>query len=406
MGGICDFVSAVGNASSGNAPPPLKYSAEGMIYLDHNSTTPVAPAVLEEMLPAFAVSYGNPSNLSHAAGRAAANLVSRSRERLATAFDTSPARVVFTSGSTESLNLVIKGMRLSPTRTRILVGSTEHKAVLEAAVTRDEARVELLPVRADGTLDPDAVQDALDDDVALIALMAVNNETGVIHSLNEIFETAKGNGVLTLCDATQAIGRIDLGSFSVADFVAISGHKIYGPKGVGCLIGSREGLNRLNPIASGGGQERGLRSGTLNVPGIVGVGAAVELVESEREGEVIRQTALRDLLHEQLVLRLDGVHLNGHKEKRVCNTLNLRFEGADGEAVIANLQHVAASVGSACQSSVPTPSHVLLAMGLSTLEAEQSVRFSLGRCITSDDVEVAVDDIVLAVTRVRELVDA
>ena len=162
----------------------------------------------------------------------------------------------------------------------------------------------------------------------------------------------------------------------------------------------------MNPIASGGGQERGLRSGTLNVPGIVGLGSAVELVVAERESEVDRQTHLRELLHKQLVLRLDDVFLNGHKERRVCNTLNLRFEGADGEAVMANLQQVAASVGSACQSSVPTPSHVLLAMGRSNREAEQSLRFSLGRCTTTHDVEAAVDDIVLAVTRVREFEDA
>lgn len=377
-----------------------------MIYLDCNATTPVAKNVLGEMLPAFTDEYGNPSNTLHESGRRASRLVELARERVAAPFGANPTRVVFTSGSTESLNLAIKGLQLADGRRRILVGATEHKAVLEAVATRSDAQIETIPVLPDGLLDLGALEASLSDDVALIAVMAVNNETGVIHPLADAFELARSHGALTLCDATQAVGRINLESVSTADFVAISAHKIYGPKGAGCLIGSRDGLGALRPVASGGAQERGLRSGTLNVPGIVGLGAAVAMVTADQTVEIDRQVELRDRLHHQLAARLGGVHVNGHLERRVCNTVNLRFERTDGEAILANLREVAASVGSACQSAVPAPSHVLRAMGLSGAEAEQSLRFSLGRFVTGRDIDAAVDDIVAAVARVRELEDA
>ncbi len=374
-----------------------------MIYLDYNATTPVAEPILEEMLPAFTTAFGNPSNTSHLAGRTAAALVDESRHRIAEPFRANPSRIIFTSGSTESLNLAIKGMELPQGRNRILVGSTEHKAVLEAALSRNDAKVELLPTTNTGLIDLEVLQRSFSDDVALVAVMAVNNETGVISQSHDVFELAKYWGVTSLCDATQAIGRINLGDVASADLIALSGHKIYGPKGIGCLIGNRDGLSILRPIINGGAQERGLRSGTLNVPGIVGLGAAVQLVTSEQHSEVPRLRALRDQLHHALNSRLEGVHLNGHTEHRVCNTVNLRFENASGEAILANLQKVAASVGSACQTSVPAPSHVLLAMGLTPMEADQSVRFSLGRLVTKEDIDEAVDDIVAAVQRVREL---
>ena len=374
-----------------------------MIYLDYNATTPVAQGVLEEMLPVFTRDYGNPSSTFHLAGRKAADLVDRAREGVADILGGSPGRVVFTSGSTEALNLVIKGLEAPVGRTRILVGATEHKAVLEAAAARQGVTVETIPVHADGTLDCDALAATLDARVCLAAVMAVNNETGVIHPVSSVINLAAAHGALTVCDATQAVGRIALEEVAGADFVVLSGHKIHGPKGVGCLVGSRQGLAALRAVASGGAQERGLRSGTLNVPGIVGLAAALRLVTSDREVESARQQALRDRLCRQLDTRLDGVYLNGHRDQRVCNTLNLRFAGADGEAVLANLALVAASTGSACQSAVPAPSHVLRAMGLTSREAEQSLRFSLGRFTTSADVDAAVDDIAAAVTRVRGL---
>jgi len=374
-----------------------------MIYLDCNATTPVAESVLEEMLPVFTEDYGNPSSTFHEPGRRAADRVDRAREMVAASLGANPGRVVFTSGSTEALNLTIKGLDLPSGRSRILVGATEHKAVLEAAAARPDASVELVPVHADGTVDLDALAATLGDDVALLALMAVNNETGVIHPIAAAIELAAEQGVLTLCDATQAVGRIPLDAAATADYVAISAHKIYGPKGVGCLIGSRAGLSALRPVASGGAQERGLRSGTLNVPGIIGLGAAVTLVTADQSLEVEREVLLRDRLQEQLVARLRGVEVNGHLDQRVCNTLNVRFKGADGEAILANLRHVAASTGSACQSAVPAPSHVLRAMGMAPAEAEQSLRFSLGRFTTEADIGAAVEDIVAAVARVREL---
>ena len=374
-----------------------------MIYLDYNATTPVAEGVLEEMLPAFTADFGNPSNTSHAPGRRASRLVDVARERVGTVLQANPGRVIFTSGSTEALNLAIKGLTLPPGRNRFLIGATEHKAVLEAAAARTDVTAELLPVRGDGTLDLDALEDALADDVALVAYMAVNNETGVIHPIAKVQARAASVGAMTLCDATQAVGRIALDDVAKADLVALSAHKIYGPKGVGCLVGSREGLRALNPVVSGGGQERGLRSGTLNVPGIVGLGAAVALVTADLDIESERQRQLRDLLQSQIQERLGDVHLNGHPELRVCNTLNLRFEGADGEAILTNLRQVAASAGSACQSAVPVASHVLRAMGLTAVEADRSLRFSLGRPTTAKEIEAAVDDVVSAVTRVREL---
>lgn len=374
-----------------------------MIYLDCNATTPVAESVLEEMLPVFTDDYGNPSSTFHEPGRRAAARVDRAREMVAAPLGANPGRVVFTSGSTEALNLAIKGLDLPPGRSRILVGATEHKAVLEAAAARSDASVEMVPVHADGTADLDALAATLRDDVALLALMAVNNETGIIHPIAPAIELAAEQGVLTLCDATQAVGRMPLDAAAAADFVAVSAHKIYGPKGVGCLIGSRAGLSALRPVASGGAQERGLRSGTLNVPGIVGLGAAVALVTADQVLEVERQVRLRDRLHGELAARLRGVEVNGHPGQRVCNTLNVRFEGTDGEAVLANLQQVAASTGSACQSAVPAPSHVLRAMGLTSAEAEQSLRFSLGRFTTASAIDSAVEDIVAAVARVRDL---
>ncbi len=373
-----------------------------MIYLDYNATTPVAESVLDEMLPAFTGHFGNPSNTHHSAGRRACALVDQARERVAAPFGANPTRVIFTAGATESLNLAIKGVKLPSGRTRILVGATEHKAVLEAGAARRDAQVESVAVLSDGTLDLNAFAAALADDVALVAVMAVNNETGVIHPVQEAFDLARECGALTLCDATQAVGRIGLQDLSSLDFVALSAHKIHGPKGVGCLIGSRDGLAALTAIASGGGQERGLRSGTLNVPGIVGLGAAVEYATTDISVQVQNSTRLRDKLHFELDSRLFGTYLNGNADSRACNVLNLRFDDADGEAILANLQEVAAATGSACQSAIPVPSHVLRAMGLTPTEAEQSLRFSLGRYTTDEEIDAAVEDIVSAVGRVRD----
>lgn len=373
-----------------------------MIYLDHNATTPVAGPVLDEMLPVFSTRFGNPGSTYHGPGRVAAALVDDARSRVAAAFDASPSRVVFTSGSTEAINLAIKGLELRG-RSRMLVSATEHKAVLESAEARPGVAVDRIPVNADGRVDLDALQLMVNDDVALIAVMAVNNETGVINDFATVSEIARNKGCLTLCDATQAVGRIDLRSFTGADILVMSAHKVYGPKGIGALVATRQAHAALGAQISGGGQERGLRSGTLNAPGIVGLAAAVDLVLHTMPTAVDRQRHLRDRLERELAQRLGGVHLNGSRDHRVCNTVNLRFDGADGEAILANLDVVAASTGSACQSAVPAPSHVLLAMGLTSAQAEQSLRFSLGLETTDEQITAAIEDIVRAVQRVRSL---
>jgi len=372
------------------------------LYLDHNATTPVAPQVLEEMIPVFSEAFGNPGSSYHGPGRQAKVLVDQARERVAEAFSASPSRIVFTSGSTEAINLSVKGLTIG-SRKRVLVGATEHKAVLQAVYDRSDVSMEKIPVLGDGRLDLDALSELLDGSVALVAVMSVNNETGVINDFDAVAQLARSQGALTLCDATQAVGRVDLTSVAGADMIALSAHKIYGPKGSGCLVTNREAHSSLKAVLSGGGQERGLRSGTLNTPGIVGLGRAVQLVVEERVCESKRQERLRDRLCEETSRRLTGVHLNGAGSERVCNTANLRFDGADGEAILANLMRVAASTGSACQSAVPEPSHVLLAMGLSSAEAEQSLRFSIGRGTSDQDISDAVDDIVQAVTRIRAL---
>ena len=372
-----------------------------MIYLDHNATTPVAEPVLQAMLPAFSTDFGNPSSV-HGAGLSAAALVDDARAAIAEKFGTRPGRVTFTSGSTEALNLAIRGLPLG-SRNRLLVGATEHKAVLEAAKSRLDAQVVTLPVYSNGAIDLVALERLLDDDVALVAVMAVNNETGVINPIRRVAALTSRFDALLLCDATQVPGRIELSEVADADMIAISAHKIYGPKGIGALITNREAQSVLQPQIWGGGQEKGLRSGTTNVPGIVGLAAALELVEAERAHETQRQTALRHRLEQLLAERLPDMRVNGSGAPRVCNTLNVRFPRVDGEAVLANLKSVGASTGSACQGSVPEPSHVLLAMGLSRAEAEESIRLSLGRTTTEQDIDQAVEEIVAVVERIREL---
>jgi len=372
-----------------------------MIYLDCNSTTPVAAPVLEAMIPVFSADFGNPSS-AHPHGQQAAGLVNAARRTVADHLACNPGRVTFTSGSTESLNLAIQGLDPGP-RKRILVGATEHKAVLESALARDDMTTTVLPVLTDGTLDLEALDRELSNEVALVAVMAVNNETGVINNIRAVAERVHAAGAFLLCDATQAVGRIALSELTDADLLSISAHKIYGPKGVGALIAQKEALSALKPQVWGGGQERGLRAGTTNVPGIVGLAAALQLVESERDVEAKRQRQLRDSLLEGLQARISGVRLNGSLDQMVCNTLNVRIVGVDGDALLVNLESVQASTGSACQSSVPGPSHVLTAMGLTNSEAEQSIRLSIGRFTSETDIAEAIEDISRAVQRVRDL---
>lgn len=377
-----------------------------IIYLDNNASTPPDPEVSEAVGWALRDLYANPSSL-HPAGRRAAAAVERAREQVAALISCGPRAIAFTSGATEADNLAIHGLwegsrSAGSPRNTIIVGATEHAAVLQCArsLRAEGARVIEAPVDRFGVIALDALRDLVDEDVLLVSVMAANSETGTLAPLSDVAAIAKERGAYVHTDATQYVGRLRLDMEALdLDAVSLSGHKMHGPKGVGALA-----VRRGVPIASqtqGGGHERGMRSGTLNTPGIIGLGVASELAIG-RFGDTGTVVGLRDRLHQWLCVRLEGVTLNGHPNERLPNTLNLRFSGADAEAVMASLGRVACSAGSACSSGIPAPSHVLVAMGLNSQEAHQSLRFSLSRYTTAFDVEAAVDEIASAVTFVRE----
>lgn len=388
-----------------------------MIYLDYNATTPVDPRVLDAMLPVFAGEFGNPAS-KHAAGQAAAELVEQARHEVAGLAGTSRRDVVFTGGATESANLAIRGAMAAagPGRRRILIGATEHKAVIvtaSAAAAACSGTVQQVRVDRDGRLDLDHLRWLLAGDVALVAVMAANNETGTINNVRPVAELAHGEGALFFCDIAQAAGKIPvaLDDWGI-DLAAWSAHKIYGPKGVGAFAASPAVRGRLTPLITGGGQERGLRGGTLNVPGIVGFGRASRLAaaempeESERHRSLVR--LLQDLLtgadgHSSAGPSAAGAEVNGAGAPRLPNTVSISFAGAEADAVLACLPDVMVSPGAACGSGDPAPSHVLLAMGLGADAALRTLRFSVGRPTTEAEVRAAAARVADAVTRVRSL---
>lgn len=378
-----------------------------MIYLDHNATTPVDPRVVEAMLPLFTRQFANASS-RHAAGHAAATLVEGARREVAALVRTRSRNIVFTSGATESANLAIRGALAAaePGRRRILVSATEHRAILaaaEAAAAAHSGKVDLIRAHRDGTVDLDHLGWLLDRDVALVAVMAANNETGVINDVTLTGTLARRAGALLCCDLTQAVGKIPIALDDwPVDLAMWSAHKMYGPKGVGALAATRTLQARFPALIVGGGQERGLRGGTVNTPGIVGFGHASRLIGSDMDEDGPRQRDLSRLLHRLLSAR-GAVELNGLGAPRLPNTLNLRFPGAPADAVQTRMADVLASSGSACHSADTEPSHVLLAMGLTAEEALESLRFSLGRPTTEQEIRNAADRIAEAVDRVREL---
>ena len=322
-----------------------------------------------------------------------------------------PADVVFTAGATEANNLAIQGIvdGAPVDRPRIVISAVEHVSVSRTArwlATRGSAKLDVVPVTAGGGVDLDALEALLDTDVLLVSVMAANGETGILNPLAEISERVHAEGAWFHCDATQSVGRLPFHLEQVgADLVSVSSHKICGPTGVGALIGTRHSLRKLRPIIHGGGHERGLRSGSLNVAGIVGFGAAAHIVTEERTLESIRVVRLRDRLTADLKARLSGVHDVGDVARRLPNTANVRFEGADAEAVVANMDPVAVSTGSACSSGSIEPSEVLLAMDLPRDAAFESVRFSVGRFTASEDIDFAVGKAVSAVEYVRAMTE-
>ena len=378
------------------------------VYLDYNGSAPIDPRVVEIMMAAITDGTGNASS-THRFGRRQAAAVDEAREHVAAMVGGRPGGVVFMAGATEANNLALQGIvdGAPADRPRILISAVEHASVSRTAgwlATKGAAVLDIVPVTAGGSIDLDALEALLDSDVALVSVMAANGETGVLNPAAEVAELAHAAGAMFHCDATQSVGRMPFDLEQVgADLVSVSAHKVCGPTGVGALVGTRHGLRRLRPMIFGGGHERGLRSGSLNVGGIVGFGAAARIVTDERESESSRVAALRDWLIASLKERLSGVRDVGNTAQRLPNTANVRFEGADAEAVVVNMDPVAVSTGSACNSGSVEPSQALLAMGIPRDAAFESVRFSLGRFTTNAHIDSAVEKAVAAVEHVRAL---
>jgi len=378
-----------------------------MVYLDYNASTPVDQRVVP-VIAAANEEFGNPASAHHGRGRAAAELIEESRSKIGGLVGRPSQDVVLTSGASEAATIGLVGAMLgAQARPNVVVGATEHKAILAAAelgAKLTDGQVRIARVDRFGVIDMDYLRDLLDDSVAIVAVMAANNETGVTAPLVTVSEAAERVGALRLVDITQLAGKGSTAAVQEhADLMVCSSHKIYGPKGAGALIASRHIQRRIVPLFSGGGQERGLRGGTPNTPGIAGFGTAAEIADKEQSSDESRLGRLAADLLSGLTQRIAGVELNTGTAQRLSNTLNLRFIGADAEAVMASMPDVMVSAGSACQSAVPTQSHVLLAMGLSAAEASDSLRISLGRPTTTDEISTAVEQIASAVTRVREL---
>ena len=377
------------------------------VYLDYHATTPVDPRVVEAMLPYFTERFGNPSSRSHPFGWAADEAVERARQQVADLIGANLREVVFTSGATESNNLAMRGVAAQHRTGHVITAVTEHKAVLDPChrLEREGFRATYLPVDADGLIDPGAVERAIADDTILISIMTANNEIGVIQPIAAIGRIAKARGVLFHTDAVQAVGKVpfDVQTLGV-DLASITAHKMYGPKGVGALyVRRRNPRVELTPLCDGGGQERGLRPGTLNVPGIVGLGRAAELSRLEMGADADRLGQLRDRLLAGLREKLGDVRVNGSLAHRLPHNLNAAFPGVEGEALLMGLKDLAVSSGSACTSTNIEPSHVLKALGLRDDLARASIRFGLGRFTTGEEIDYAIDAVSRLVGRLREL---
>lgn len=388
------------------------------IYLDNHSTTRIDPRVLDAMMPWLTEDYGNAGSVTHELGRRAREAVDHARSQMALAIGAEPREVIFTSGATESINLAIIGSAMRPGRANghLMVGTTDHQAVLDVAdhLGRNGRQVTYVDVAPQGTecpgaIDPQMFSDLLQSDTFLVSLLLANNEIGVIHPTAVIANVVCKSGAIVHLDCSQAIGRmpVDVDALG-ADLASFSGHKFHGPKGVGALyVRRRSKAVRIEPLQYGGGQERGLRSGTLNVAAIVGMGAAAELAVQELAEEVPRVEALRNWLWEHLNNSIEGVSLNGppltNSSLRLINNLNVSVSGVDGGSLLATVEAsgLAISSGSACASASPRPSHVLRAIGLNDDAARSSLRFGLSRFTTKEDCEKAVERIVDGIKKIR-----
>ncbi|HEY2119206.1 MAG TPA: IscS subfamily cysteine desulfurase [Candidatus Acidoferrum sp.] len=379
------------------------------IYMDNHATTQVDPRVLEAMLPYFTEKFGNAASRNHSFGWAGEEAVETARQQIASLINATPKEIIFTSGATESDNLMIKGVAemYREKGNHIITQAIEHKAVLDTCkrLEKEGYEVTYLPVGKDGRVDPEDVRKAIKPTTILITIMYANNEIGIINPMAEIGKIAKEHGVIFATDGVQAVGKIpvDVQKDNI-DLMAITGHKIYGPKGVGALyVRRRNPRVQLAAILDGGGHERGMRSGTLNVPGIVGLGMACEIAQNEMAEESVRLKALRDRLKTKLEAKLDEVFINGSLEYRLPHNLNMSFAYVEGESLLMGINDIAVSSGSACTSATLEPSYVLKALGVGEDLAHTSIRFGLGRFTTEEEVDYVVEKMVQVVTKLREL---
>ncbi|MES2591140.1 MAG: aminotransferase class V-fold PLP-dependent enzyme [Bacteroidota bacterium] len=366
------------------------------IYLDYNATTPVDKRVLETMLPYFTEKFGNAASRTHSFGWIAEDAVKTAREQVADLINCTPQEIVFTSGATEAINLALKGVweNYQSKGKHIITVKTEHNAVLDTCNSLElkGAEITYLPVDREGLIDLDELKKALRPQTILVAVMFANNETGAIQPIKEIADLVHNNNSIFLCDATQAIGKVNCDvEDEHIDLMCLSAHKFYGPKGVGALYVRRKNPRvTLFPQMDGGGHERGLRSGTLNVPGIVGLGKACEIAKQEMWEDAVRISKLRTKL-EQHLCDLKDVFINGSTKNRLFNVSNLCFPGVRSETLIKKLPAIAVAMGSACTSAIAKPSHVLKAMGLSDEDTYSSIRFSLGKYTTVTEIDEVID---------------
>ncbi|MCL5270926.1 MAG: IscS subfamily cysteine desulfurase [bacterium] len=379
------------------------------IYMDSHATTPCDPRVVEAMLPTFTQHFGNAASRNHSYGWEAEALVEKGREQIAALVNCSPKEIVFTSGATESDNLAIKGIAhmFADKGRHIITSVIEHKAVLDSCkrLEKEGFRVTWLPVGKDGLVKTSDVENAIEDDTILVTIMLANNEIGTLNPVGEIGHLCKAKGIFFHCDAVQGLAYepVDVQEMGI-DLLSISAHKMYGPKGIGALyVRRRNPRVRLDPIIDGGGHERGMRSGTLNVPGIVGLGKAAEIVLAERESDAARLRALRDHLRQRLTTELTDVTVNGSLEHRLPNNLNVSFAYVEGESMLMGIKDVAVSSGSACTSASLEPSYVLKALGVHDELAHSSIRFGLHRFTTREEVDYVADLMVRTVRRLREM---
>lgn len=380
-----------------------------LIYLDNNATTPTDPRVVEAMLPYFSTHFGNAASRNHPFGWAAENAVDTARQHIADLINVDSREVIFTSGATEADNLALKGVYEMYARkgNHIITLKTEHKAVLDSCkkIEKMGGNVTYLDVNREGLVDLKELEAAITDKTILVSIMYANNETGLIQPMKEIGEICARKGVLFMSDATQAVGKIPVNPKELGiHLMAFTGHKMYGPKGIGCLYVSRKNPRvKVTAQVDGGGHERGMRSGTLNVPGIVGFGEAARLAKLEMADEAIRLSQLRDKLEKEL-MKIEEVYLNGSKEHRMPHVTNLSFKHVEGEGLMMTFnQNIGVSSGSACTSASLEPSYVLMALGLGDDLAHSSLRLSLGRFTTEEDIDAAVEQIGKGVHHMRDL---